>query len=93
MSKWYDFSEPIRSVFFWNVLPVSVDVEMTTIYFVDPELICGTGRSDKQFEQQGTGNLLWLQSGPKYTDVLKLPLTKDEIISQVRNENIVMEDP
>ena len=63
---------------------------MTTIYFVDPKLICGTGRTDKEFEEQGTGNLLWLQSGPKYTDVLKLPLTKDKIISQVRNQNRVI---
>ena len=65
---------------------------MTTIYFVDPKLICGTGRTDKEFDKQGTGNLLWLQRGPKYTNVLKLPLTKDEIISQVRNLKRVIAD-
>merc|ERR1711962_1286223 len=59
------------------------DVEMTTVYFVDPKLICGAGRTEKDFEKQGTGNLLWIRNGPKYNDVFKVPLRREEVEKQL----------
>jgi len=59
---------------------------MTTLYFVNPKRICGRGqwtpRTEEDFEEQGTGNLLWLKNGPKRMDVLKIPLRRKEIEDQ-----------
>ena len=33
----------------------------TTAYFVNPEVICTTGRSEEEFNRDGTGNNLDLQ--------------------------------
>jgi len=34
-----------------------------TAYFVNPNIICTTGRTQQQYDQQGTGYGLWLQNG------------------------------
>ena len=39
------------------------DVYKLTAYFVDPLLICDRGRSNQQFEPQGTGTDLFIQNG------------------------------
>ena len=51
-------------------------VYLATVYFIKPELICSHGRSKKEFEDQGTGNVLWLQK--KDRTFLKAPLEMDD---------------
>merc|ERR1711997_1449011 len=51
-SKWY------RSI---SVL--GEDAFVTTAYFVDPAIICQGGRSQEQFDMEGTGNRVWFQNG------------------------------
>lgn len=51
-----------------------------TAYFVDPSIICGSGRSDDDFVKQGTGVGLWLQMGPNpVKDSVKIPSTEKEV--------------
>jgi len=64
-SKWY------RSV-------DALDAFVTTAYFVDPAIICQGGRSQAEFDMEGTGNRVWFQNGPTTADVLNTPLTLDE---------------
>merc|ERR1712027_27815 len=56
---------------------------MTAIYFVDPEIICNGGRSQAQFDSQGTGDRLVVQIGATATsdNLLPLPLTKDAALA------------
>ncbi len=35
----------------------------TTVYFVNPQLICHGGRTAEEFAQCGTGDRVWLQLG------------------------------
>jgi len=45
-----------------------------TAYFVDPQTICTTGRTEDELKQQGTGTGLWIQVGPNpLTDVTNIP--------------------
>ena len=57
-----------------------VPVYLTTMYFVDVNMICAGGRTQEQFDAQGTGDRLILQVGPvAYTyNLLSLPLTKTD---------------
>ena len=50
-------------------------VYLATVYFIKPELICSTGRSQEKFEDQGVGNILWLRN--KDGTFLKAPLKMD----------------
>ena len=50
-------------------------VYLATVYFIKPELICSHGRSKDEFEDEGTGNILWLQK--KDGTFLKAPLEMD----------------
>ena len=45
-------------------------------YFIDPELICGEGRTLENFEKSGTGNRLIFLNG---TTNFEVPLDLDEI--------------
>ena len=36
---------------------------LTTMYFVDPSIICAGGRTQEQFDSQGTGDRLVIQVG------------------------------
>jgi len=49
----------------------------TTVYFVDPALICNGGRSAEQFEAQGTGDRVLVQQGPTPDNFLEIPLTQE----------------
>ena len=65
-------------LFFSNttILPIQGDdVYLATVYFIDPDLICSPGRSQKEFEDQGVGNVLWLQK--KDGTFIKAPLEMD----------------
>ena len=50
-------------------------VYLATVYFLKRELICSPGRSQEVFEDQGVGNILWLQK--KDGTFLKAPLEMD----------------
>lgn len=51
-----------------------------TAYFIDPSLICGTGRTEEEFTKSGTGTGLWIQTGPNpLTDVFHAPEKENEI--------------
>ena len=71
-SKWY------RSD---NIL--GEDAFVTTAYFVDPAIICQGGRSQGEFDMEGTGNRVWFQNGATTANVQNTPLTIDEADSDV----------
>jgi len=50
----------------------------STVYFVDPALICAGGRTAEQWEEQGTGDRLLVQYGPDPALSLSIPLTQSE---------------
>lgn len=50
-----------------------------TAYFVDPSTVCSAGRTEDQLKNEGTGNGLWLQTGPSpIQDSVRIPLSEDE---------------
>jgi len=56
-----------------------------TLYFVDPEVICAGGRTEAQWEEQGTADRLWLQDGPVADkNYIDCPLTQADADSQAR---------
>jgi hypothetical protein len=50
----------------------------TTAYFVDPAYICAGGRTEDQWNSQGTGDRLWIQVGETPDNFVKIPLTQAE---------------
>jgi len=52
-------------------------VYFSTAYFVDPAIICDGGRSQAEFEAEGTGDRLMVQTGPTPADILDLPITQE----------------
>lgn len=58
-----------------------------TAYFVDPSIICTTGRDPSQVPVEGTGTGLWIQVGPSGTDVEKVPDTRAEAINSGWTQN------
>ena len=40
-----------------------MDAYLTTLYFVDPAIICAGGRTQEMFDSQGTGDRLAIQVG------------------------------
>ena len=50
-------------------------VYLATVYFIKPELICSPGRWQIEFEDEGTGNILWLRK--KDGTFLKAPFEMD----------------
>ena len=38
-----------------------MDAYLTTMYFVDPQIICNGGRTQDMFDTQGTGDRLLIQ--------------------------------
>ena len=59
-----------------------MEAYLTTAYFVDPSVIC-TGRTQEEFDMEGTGNRLLFQNGPTSADTIKAPLTVDEADTNV----------
>ncbi|KAF6026212.1 hypothetical protein EB796_015481 [Bugula neritina] len=59
-----------------------VDKWVITIYFVEPATICTTGRSQSQFDSQGTGTLLAIQNGPSSSHLMRIPLRESQVTSQ-----------
>jgi len=56
----------------------------TTMYFVDTSLICNGGRTEDQWNEQGTGDRLWLQIGGTPDDLLPIPLTQERGAAEER---------
>ena len=54
-----------------------------TVYFVDTNIICNGGRSEEEFQNEGTGNRFSWQNGPTNMDLEEIPLTKDEMLGNV----------
>ena len=59
------------------------DAYYATVYFVDTAIICNGGRTEEEFNLQGTGDRLSLQNGPINTDLLNVPLNESEIVADV----------
>ena len=57
---------------------------LSTAYFVDPASIC-TGRTQDQFDSEGTGNRLLFQNGPSTSDTIAAPLDLDQADTSVRH--------
>ena len=55
---------------------------LTTAYFVSPSVIC-TGRSQAEFDTEGTGNMLLFQNGETSMDTIEAPANLDEANSSV----------
>jgi len=50
----------------------------TTVYFVDPAVICNGGRSADEFNAEGTGDRVLVQVGPTPDNFVDVPLTQAE---------------
>lgn len=59
------------------------EVYFATTYFVDPSIICNGGRTQSEFDNQGTGNLIAMQTGPTIADLHYPPLTQDDAMGSV----------
>jgi len=57
-----------------------VPAYLTTVYFTDTDIICNGGRSQEQFDSEGTGDRLIVQVGPTATpdNLISVPLSKSE---------------
>ena len=55
---------------------------LTTAYFVSPSVIC-TGRSQAEFDTEGTGNILLFQNGETSMDTIEAPADLDEANNSV----------
>ena len=51
---------------------------MTTAYFIRPYRICNDGRTQTEFNSEGTGKNLYLQNGPLMMDAIVAPADLDE---------------
>ena len=63
----------------WN----GEEAYFVTVYFVDTAIICNGGRTEEEFQSEGTGNRLAFQNGPTNMDLQEIPLTKDEMLGNV----------
>ena len=62
------------------------DAYLTTAYFVNPDVICSTGRTQSDFDVEGTGNtLLFL----KEQDLIAVPLDVDSTDGSVNSLNFM----
>ena len=74
----YDFE---NSEWYTKATVMGKPTFLQTVYFVKPGNI-QTGRSEKEFQAQGTGNGLWLLL--KNNTLLKAPMTKGQADNLVR---------
>ena len=78
--QFYDFSNnPYYVLGDWN----GEEAYFVTAYFVDTAIICNGGRTEEEFQNEGTGNRLSFQSGPTNVDLQEIPLTQDEMLVDV----------
>ena len=60
---------------------------LTTAYFVSPSVIC-TGRSQAEFDTEGTGNILLFQNGETSMDTIEAPADLDEANNNVNSKSL-----
>jgi len=59
---------------------------VTTVYFVDPAIVCGPGRTQDEFDVDGTGYGVFFQNGPSFApeNLVTAPLTEESALAEVR---------
>ena len=62
-------------IFFKIFTWYKVNFSITKAYFIDPDLICGEGRTQAEFDAEGTGNKLVFLNG---STLLEAPLNLDD---------------
>ena len=65
------------SIWYRNDIIFGEEAYLTTAYFIDPSIIC-TGRTQQDFNSQGTGYVLLFQNGPTSADIIKAPANLHE---------------
>ena len=79
MNSEYDFANnPAYVPGDWN----GEAAYFTTAYFVDTAIICNGGRTEVEFQNEGTGNQLSLQVGPLNNMLLEIPTTEAEMLTK-----------
>ena len=55
------------------------------MYFVDPSIICGPGRTQEEYDVDGTGNGIWFQNGADWSpeNLIVAPLTEESAVAEV----------
>jgi len=78
-SKTYDDQYPWTQSDWYRQSKINgKDVFLTTVYFIDPEKICNGGRTQAEFDVDGTGKKLLFQNGDRPSDHIVAPLTQQE---------------
>ncbi|KAL5022531.1 hypothetical protein ScPMuIL_001686 [Solemya velum] len=63
------------------------DKWVVTIYFVDPSIICTTGRTQQEFNSDGTGTNLYIQTGTNpETDYMIIPRDEKDLDGTLWNK-------
>jgi len=65
----------------------ATDYFLLTAYFVNPQIICTTGRTDDDLLINGTGTGLWVQDGSTSADAVEVPNLRSDAIAQNWTEN------
>jgi charged multivesicular body protein 7 len=63
----------------YHVFNEETNMWVITAYFVNPATICTTGRTDDEFETEGTGTQLSFQNGPTATSLMTVPMEESEV--------------
>lgn len=58
-----------------------------TTYFINPSVICNTGRNPSDIDDEGTGKGLWFQVGKNPRELLEVPVKRDEAIQKGWTKN------
>ena len=84
MNDTFNFSDdPYYVLGDWN----GEEAYFITVYFVDTAIICNGGRTEEEFQNEGTGNRFSWQYGPTNMDLQEIPLTKAEMLSNVSRKS------
>ena len=67
-------------------VPLGEEAYLTTAYFISPDRICNGGRTQTEFNSEGTGKYLFLQNGPSIKDVILAPADLEEANQSVSNK-------
>ena len=66
---------------YWN----GEEAYFVTAYFVNTSIICNGGRTEEEFQSEGTGSRLAFQNGPTNMDLQEIPMQKEEMLGNVSN--------
>ncbi|CAH1257656.1 Hypp1872 [Branchiostoma lanceolatum] len=56
------------------------DMWLLTAYFIQPSDICSDGRTEAEYQDEGTGTDLYIQTGPNPTsDIMTIPLQQSDL--------------